>query len=287
MLQQPQYSMSFEDSGTPAVSGASPEVSKLTKRALQTLTATIIPDVPDTQVKLPSGIVRNGTVLQEAEVAELTGAHEEELARARTSTNPMKFISTILMCGTVSVGDEKMTSALIDEMLQGDLDSLLLAISRVTFGDDFALDGVECPQCSEITQVNFKLSDIPVKSLEDPEVREFSVSLRKGRRALVTFPTGKVQTETFRSKTPLTLPEINSISLAMCVKSFTEVDGTTRACTGLSDVKQLGIADRNKIINFIYTNQPGPRYDQVTAMCPKCEESIPIPLNVGLLFREI
>lgn len=285
--QMPNYSMSFDDDqGQVVQSTNTEELNSLTKKVLQSLNpAPVIDVVPDTQVKLPAGIVIDGKVYQDAEVQELTGEHEEKLAKARTTNNAAKYVNTLLLCGTVSVGGKDVTQGLLDSMLQGDLDTLVLGIRRATFGDDFEVYEIECPHCRELNDLELDLKGIPVKNLEDPETREFLIDLRKGRKARIQFPTGAVQNEIFKNN--LTIPEMNSLTLAECVISFIEADGTEKMSTGLTDVKKLGIADRNTLQEYIYNNQPGPRYDQVTALCSSCEGEVPVPLSVGILFREL
>lgn len=287
--EQPQYSMSFDDDQGQVVKGDnaySADLNELTKKVLNSLNpAPIIDDMPDTHVRLPAGLIVDGTVHRMAEVQELTGEHEEKLAKARTANNPAKYVNTLLQCGAVSIGDTPVTQKVLDELLQGDLDMLILGIRRATFGDEFELYEVPCPSCEEINDLTLDLKDIPIKELEDPEEREFEVPLRKGRVAIIQFPNGAIQNEIF--KKPLSIPEMNSLTLAASVISIREADGTEKFSAGLSDVKKLGLADRKTLQDFIYENQPGPRYDQVTALCHACEGEVPVPLSVGILFREL
>lgn len=284
--QMPQYSMSFDDDQGQVVTPDSADLNSLTKKVLQSMNpAPVIDDIPDTSVELPAGIIIDGQVYQNAEVRELTGEHEEKLAKARLSNNAAKYVNTLLLCGTVSVGGKEATPALLDTLLQGDLDMLMLGIRRATFGDEFEVYEVECPHCQELNDLELNLKDIPIKELDDPETREFLIELRKGRQAKIQFPTGAVQNEIFKNN--LTIPEMNSLTLAECVVSFIEADGSEKMSNGLTDVKKLGVADRTKLQEFIYDNQPGPRYDKVTALCSSCEGEVPVPLNVGILFREL
>jgi len=285
--QQPDYSLSFDDDKGQVVNAAAPDnLNELTKKVLNSLNpAPVIDDLPDTFVKLPAGLLIDGVVIQEAEIQELTGEHEELLAKARTSSNPAKYVSTLLQCGTLSIGDKPATSALLESMIQGDLDMLMLGIRRATFGDEFEIFNVDCPVCGESNDLTMNLKDIPVKNAEDPEIRDFIVELRKGRKARVQFPIGATQTEIFKKQ--LSIPEMNSLSLAACVISFINADGTEILSKGLGDVKKLGVSDRKTLQDYIYDNQPGPRYDQVVAQCATCEGEVPVPLNVGILFREL
>lgn len=285
--QQPTYSMNFDDDQGQVVPGTTEsDLNALTKKVLHSLNpAPVIEEFPESYVKLPAGIIVDNKVVQDAEIQELTGEHEEKLAKARTSNNPAKYVNTLLLCGTVTIGDQPISTALLDSMLQGDLDMLMLGIRRATFGDEFEVFNVECPNCGEANDLSLSLKDIPTKTMEDPEVREFLVDLRKNRQAKVQFPTGAVQNDIFKKQ--LSVPEMNTLSLAACVISFIEPDGTETMSNGLTDVKKLGVVDRKTLQDYIYDNQPGPRYDQVVAQCATCEGEVPVPLNVGILFREL
>lgn len=284
--QKPDYSMTFDDDKGQVVSADNADLNALTKKVLHSLNPVpVIEDLPDTYVKLPAGLVIDGKVIQDAEIQELTGEHEEKLAKARTSNNAAKFVNTLLQCGTVAIGDTPATAEILDSLLQGDLDTLMLGIRRATFGDEFEVYGVECPSCGEANDLNLNLKDIPVQELDDPETRDFIVDLRKGRQARIQFPTGAVQNEIFKKQ--MSIPEMNSLTLASCVISFINPDGSEILSTGLADVKKLGLVDRKTLQDYIYDNQPGPRYDQVTALCSSCEGEVLVPLNVGILFREL
>ena len=282
----PQYSMSFDDDQGQVHTTSDTDMNALTKKVLQSLNpAPVIEELPDTYVLLPAGIIVDDKVVQDAEVQELNGEHEEKLAKSRLTNNPAKYINTLLQCGTVAIGDSPATPAVIESLIQGDLDMLMIGIRRATFGDIFEVFNVECPHCGTFNDMEMNLKDIPVKKLDDPTVREFVVPLRRGRKAKVQFPTGAVQTEIF--KTQLTIPEMNHITLAACILSFTEADGSEVMCNGLAHVKKMSVPDRNTVEKFIVDNQPGPRYDQVVAPCHSCEGEVLVPLNVGILFREL
>lgn len=284
--QTPEYSMTFDDNQGQVMAASEADLNALTKKVLHSLNpAPVIDDLPDTYIKLPAGIITDKEVIQDAEVQELTGEHEEKLARARTSNNPAKYVNTLLQCGVVSIGDRPATPALLDSLLQGDLDMLIVGICIATFGSDFELVNIECPHCNELNDIGLNLKDIPVNKLADPSQREFLIDLRFGKKAKISFPDGNVQNEIF--KEPRTIPEANTITLAHCLISLIDSEGNERLSNGMADVKKLGVKDRRTLEEFIYDNQPGPRYDEVTAQCSSCEGEVPVPLNVGILFREL
>lgn len=287
----PQYTMTFDDDEGQVTKGADASaeaLNSLTQKVLSSAApAPEIGPAPDTFVKLPAGLVTEGGIVREAEVQELTGEHEEALAKARANNNPGRFVQVLLSSGVVAIGDEKPTNKTWNTLLQGDIDALLLGIRKATFGSDFDYEQVRCPSCGEVNDLKMDLNDIPMKELDDPSEREFEVELRFGRKAKVTFPTGEVQNEIFKNAGTLTDPELVTLLLSHCVLGFYEKDGSYRPSNGATDVKKMGKVDRDKLNVFIYENQPGPRYDEVKAACHACESEVEVPLNVGILFQEL
>lgn len=284
----PQYTMTFDDEEGKVTKGseASPEaLNSLTQKVLSSAApAPEIGPAPETLVKLPAGLVTEGGIVREAEVQELTGEHEEALAKARQNNNPGRFVQVLLTSGVVSIGGQKPTVKQLTSLLQGDIDALLLGIRKATFGSDFELEQVVCPNCGELNDLKMNLNDIPMKELD--EDREVDVDLRFGRKARVVFPNGEVQAEIYKNAM-LTPPELVSILLSHCVLGFIEQDGLFRPSNGMTDVKKMGKKDRDTLNQFIYENQPGPRYDDVKAQCHACESEVEVELNVGLLFQEL
>lgn len=289
VYEAPQYSMTFDDDQGKVTKGdeASPEaLNALTQKVLSSATAPEIGPVPETYVKLPAGLVTAGGIVREAEVQELTGEHEEALAKARVNGHAGRFVQVLLTSGVVSVGGEKVTAKQLTSLLQGDIDALLLGIRKATFGKEFELDQVACPECGELNDLKMNLDDIPMKELDDPAVRETEIELRWNRKAKITFPTGDVQAELYKNAN-LTEPEMASLMLSHCVLGFYEADGSFRPSNGLTDVKKMGKMDRDKISEYLFVNQPGPRYNEVKAVCHACESEVQVPINVGILFREL
>jgi hypothetical protein len=104
-------------------------------KAAQTKERPIVADAPADLIQLPGGLIKNGEVIRSVRVRELTGRHEEALARALTppagqdQTNWAHFMSVLLECGTEQVGevtDEAKVKELLKDMLTGDRDAIVL-----------------------------------------------------------------------------------------------------------------------------------------------------------------
>lgn len=234
---------------------------------------------PDTHVELPAGYydVMSGEVLDTAEVRELTGADEEALARVASSM--AKVLETILQRGTVSVGGRP-AGELLDGLLSGDRDALVVAIRTATYGPDLEYERVTCPACAEVQPVVIDLrTDVPSRPLKDG-LRTLQVPTKRGM-ALVNLPTGSTQRQIMSMPDTTTVAESNTALLAATVTQIGE--------TAVYDARQvregLGVRDRRALLKAIAESVPGPQLGEVSKPCRSCGEQMPLPLSLADLFR--
>lgn len=231
----------------------------------------------DTVVTLPGGYITSaGEVTTEAEVRELNGRDEEEISKA---TSLGKALLTILKRGTVRVGNESVTDQMLDNMLSGDRDMLLLGIFRATFGNIAHLGGY-CGSCAETKEVDVELDkDIKVKVLLDPlNDRTFTVK-GKSLEYTVNLPTGITQKELMLSADK-TVAELNTLLLEQTVVKIGEAPVVSKI-----QVQNLGLTDRRKIVEEINNRVCGPQFEDLTLDCPDCEGEVQVPISLGTLFR--
>lgn len=251
-------------------------LSKLDKEAEKEVEVSIQPP-SDTTVNLPGGyVLPTGEVIRTAEVRELTGRDEEAIARA---SNPGRVVLTVLQRGLVKVGNLNADEALLDKLLSGDRDMILLGIFKATFGKTADIN-TWCGGCSEIKIVQVDIDkDIPVKVLVDPVAdRIFTV---KGKRSefTVQLPTGVVQREL------LTATDKNSAELATILLENTllQIDG--QPVLSKLQVQNLNMVDRRTILDAVNARVVGPQFDDLTVACPDCEGEVVVPVNLGTLFQ--
>jgi hypothetical protein len=231
----------------------------------------------DTRVNLPGGYVNLvGEVVTEAEVRELNGRDEEAISRATTVG---KVLNTILLRGTVRVGEEPASEEILDQMFAGDRDAILLGIYRATFGSTADVASF-CNGCKEYKTIRVDIDeDIKVRKLNDPIVdRRFTVTTKKHVYTL-NLPSGKVQKE-LTMNSDKTLSELTTILLE---GTISEIDGErvlTRA-----QIQEIGVADRRAIADALNERTFGPILDDVKATCPECGGEVVAPINLGTLFR--
>lgn len=241
--------------------------------------APVLADAADPHVRLPGGLLNlDGSIERVAVVRELNGEDEEALARVGTTWG--RAMDVILQRGVESVGDAPASKDLLDRLLAGDRDALVVAIRRVTFGDEINLAGVRCPSCRAEQDVVLLCSEVPIKALEDSEPRTFTLDLPSAKQpAQVALPTGEVQRAVMTSEDQ-NYARLNTILLSKCVKSIGGVPAL-----GESTAKNLKMRDREALIEAILERSPGPRLGEVKRPCVECQEDIPLPLTLAVLFR--
>jgi len=231
----------------------------------------------DVLVDLPGGYISpDGEVYNTAEVRELTGKDEEAIVKASSLS---KSMLVILNRGTVKIGNTPATEEVLDKILAADRDAIMLGIYRATFGDTVDV-GAFCNGCKDNKLVSVDIvNDIPVVKLEDPiEDRGFKVQGRKYEYTVI-LPEGRAQRE-LASNITKTTSELDTLLLEYCV---IEING--KSVLGKAQIQNIGIADRRLIIQEIIARNPGPKFDDISTICPDCGGEVAVPINLGTLFR--
>ena len=252
-------------------------VSQFAQQAMEEPEKVITSRAPsDTTVDLPGGYIsQDGTVVKTAEVRELNGSDEEAISKAGSKA---KALGVLLQRGLVKVGTEDATKEMLDSLLSGDRDAILIGIRKVTFGDELKAM-VHCYSCNEDQETVVTLSeDVPVRSLDDLKGRSWVIDTKRGPVA-VGLPNGLVQKK-LMDNADKTAAEINTLLLSGCVIS---VNGTPSM--GAHTVLSLGMTDRASIVDEIIENNPGPRLGEVKKACKACGEDMNLPLSLLDLFQ--
>ena len=251
-------------------------LNKALKEAPKSIESEII-SPSDTTVELPGGYVTAaGEVIKTAEVRELTGKDEEVISK---TANLGKAIMTILQRGTVKIGDKPADEKLLDELLIGDRDAILLGILKTTFGPKVEVPAF-CSGCNESKLVAIDINlDIKTKVLADPINDSVFTVKGKNTEYVVKLPNGTVQKQMIEN-IDKTSAELSTIVLENTIIRIGETPVYNK-----TQVQALGVVDRKKIIEEINDRAPGPQFDSVTVKCPNCEGEVTVPINLGTLFQ--
>lgn len=229
-------------------------------------------------VTLPAGLDHpTRGLLRDAEVRELTGEDEEKLARTKDVAG---LKSRLLELGVTRLGDTEPPSRdMLDALLIGDRDFLILKIRQATYGDEIELS-VTCPTCAGSQEIIYSLEDdVPIKELDGTP--EFDVNLRNGRVATVTLPCGADEQDVLRALGKnATRAEINTLMLGRCLQA---IDG--EPTVGESTARSLGMADRRALLDAIADRQVGPQFGDVTYSCAECGTESPLVVDILEMFR--
>jgi hypothetical protein len=232
----------------------------------------------DSEVLLPGGFIsEDGSLIKYAEVRELNGVDEELIYK---SGSMGRALATILQRAVVSIGSNPIERDTLDNLLSGDRDALLLGIYRVTFGETVEFK-TTCSGCRTELDISVNLStDVPIKNMEDPiQDRTFSYQSKKHGVIIVGLPTGRAQKKLIENADK-TASELNSILLGECLKS---ING--KSALGITSALNLGMIDRENIINEIVDRNPGPRLGEVKTTCEACGKELSLRLSLAELFR--
>ena len=231
----------------------------------------------DTTVDLPGGyITATGEVIRTAEVRELNGRDEEAISK---SLSLGKALLIILQRGTVKVGDQPVDDKVLDSMLIGDRDAILLGILKTTFGPKIEIPSY-CVGCTEDKEVQIDINeDIKVKVLDNPEEgRVFTVKGKKNEYVL-QLPNGRVQ------KSMIDNMDKTSAELSTIVLEGTLLQINGAPVISKSQVQNLSLTDRRTLIEELNNRAVGPQFDDITIKCTDCEGEVLVPINLGTLFQ--
>lgn len=233
---------------------------------------------PSGEVELLAGLYNSftGELTTTAEVRELTGADEEAISKI---SDYSRSLLTLLERGTVKIGEEPATKVILDKLLAGDRDYLLMKIRIATFGKDLELSG-NCPHCDALQEITLDLEkDVPLTKLSDPTAdRTLSVECRVGT-AIVEYPNGVVQRKLIESKDK-NPAELDTQLLAQCVVQINDDPSITE-----THIRALGIQDRRTLLRAISEKNPGPELDKIVKTCTACGQEVPTPLTLADIFR--
>ena len=251
--------------------------------ALNAALAEEIPEVkapPSTSVELLRGVFNSETNSWEstAYVRELNGFDEEALASLdNQNVVYSEYMSVLLKRAVVSVGSFSIKDdpTIIDNLIIGDRDLLFLKIIEATYGTNREYQ-VTCGSCKAMNDIVVPMDEFENRKVDHDPHTSIEATLADGSKVRMRLPNGMdSQIVAKKAKSPA---EQNTLMLARCV----EVPAMTNPQQW---AKELGMKDRNALVQKLMESQPGPEVGEVNAQCATCGSDLNIVLDwASLLF---
>lgn len=217
-----------------------------------------------------------------AEVRELNGEDEEFLASLENNkklTYAM-YVNTLVTRATIKIGsiEVKSSKAVIEDLIIGDRDTLLLAIVKATYGPERTFK-VICQTCKSQNSITVNLDeDFPIRKPKVDLKSPFTVKLKDGSIAKFRYPVGADNIAMGKAES---VAQQSTILISRCV-IFTE---NKEPHYGEMWAKSLGLKDRNNILQQLLGQEVGPDLREVNTQCASCSADINVNVDwVSLLL---
>jgi len=246
--------------------------------------------------ELPIGVLdRDGNLQTLCEVSEMIGADEEAITDKKVATNPAVVITTLLSRKIVRIGDiEKITPALVKNMFTADRDACLMAIRKLSLGNEMKFN-TQCRSCNEKAEVVIDLeSDIPTtywkdvvpEEEQDGDVGYLNFELPNGfedndgevhKVGVIKLPTGDVE-ERLAVMLRQNPGKANTALMSACIQSLGELKVVdTRV------LREMTRRDREYLTSVMGDNKCGPDFVREIE-CPFCGNNYKISLELPYFF---
>ena len=225
------------------------------------------------EFELPCGYLDpDGNLHTTVTLREMTGEEEEILAARNMPSN--KKINSILGRCTTALGPFTGPSVaqLIPELTQGDRIFLLIAIRRVTLGNDMPFT-TKCPQCEQESRFVLDLADLETRKMENPTIRTYNVELPKTKKKVVMKVLDGRGEEAI-GKASNRGRDIVSTAI------FARIDSIDGKPATMADLKKLPLVDRNFLRNE-WEDHEGGVDTTVEIDCPSCGNEYDTELDIG------
>lgn len=243
----------------------------------------LIEDAPDPVVRLPRGLFHSGVWERDVLCRELTGADEEQLAKAKT---PYEYFNTVIGQGVVSVGSFDLSKHSMPErqyflgdLLIGEREQIFLKIVQVSFGNTKDIN-FSCQTCDTKQDVTLLLdTDFPPAKVDNVEATILEHTTSKGDVLSYRAALGSDQ-EAIMEKRGISPAEQNTLMLSRCI---TKCNGDV-IVDPVSFARGLAIRDRQKLLDLLVERQP--QIDlNITTTCVSCGASQMLGMGWGDFFR--
>lgn len=221
--------------------------------------------------ELPCGyLAPDGELLTEVQVREITGVEEDMLA-AKNIPGGKKITQLLGNClerlGPMT--DKPMLVQRARDLLIGDRVFLMLAIRRVTLGDDFPFER-ECPKCEHKSLYTVNLGELEVRKMADPKKRTHEGVLPSGKPVRWHSMTGKEEE---------TLSKVGNTD-ALSASILVRLDMVGGGPPSMKVIKAMSMRDREWLRDK-FDDTEGGVDTTLQLTCPECGGEFEDQLDVG------
>ncbi len=243
-------------------------------------------EVPTEAIPLPSAgrVYPVESPLHGDEFVEITAmtAKEEDILTSRALIKKGTVITQLIKSCLV---DKRID---VDDMISGDRNAIMTALRITGYGSEYSAS-VDCPACGERSKQDFKLTELPIKSLEINPVAEgvnlFEFKLPVTKKTVhFKFLTGKDEQEIMilqeRKKKQGMQDNLVTTRLQYCIVAIEGIKDKNKITTFS---RNMPARDSLALRKFIDDNEPGIDMKQWMD-CPHCDESSEVRLPMGASF---
>lgn len=224
---------------------------------------------------LPTGyLTADGELITEVQVKEITGVEEDMLAAPSIPAG--KKVTQLLANCLMRVGGIADPPSLVNAargMVTGDRVFLMLAIRRVTLGDDFPFQA-QCTECNHKHLAVVNLAELEIKPSKDPMKRVWDNTLPVSKKAV------RWHVMTGKEEEALSRVSASSKNDQLSLGIAARLDMLGEQPSNLEAVKALGLGDRN-FLRERFDEVEGGVETEVELACPNCGEEFKQDLDVS------
>ena len=237
---------------------------------------------------LPGGYIdAEGNIYKEVVLIPLNGREEEILASSGNSS--ASLVTTILSSTIKRIGNiSDITSDIVGHLLVADRQYLMLKLRELTFGD-FVQATLACPwpDCGERVDIDFNISNIPVKQgMQARTIHELKLSekavldtdwAKKNNTLKFRLPNGRDQ-ELIAPVLIDNEAEALTQLLWRCIKSLGDITDIS-----IENIRDLTSLARMEIENKMQELSPEVELE-MQACCPECGRKFTAPFDIQAFF---
>jgi hypothetical protein len=243
------------------------------------------------QFILPLGLVSGGTVIREVTLKPMTAGVRRQILNRQSQKNPANGITTMLAQCCELIGSAPASPQLINAMIVGDRDYLLMMLRKISIGDIMPGQLV-CPKCQTTIVFDIPIDDVEIRRLEvEKDFRiegSFAItdleSKEMGIKAALRYPIGHDQVN-LADKIKSDPVAANYELMSRLIRAWEKNGKPVELPNSMAFIDSLTIPEIEWLEKEYRAKQPGPQWN-IRITCNACGGETPVDLgDVDFLFK--